>query len=293
MTLIFNLRSSHIIVSYLFLVIAMVSIQSGASIAKGLFVEMGPAGVTALRVFFSALILLAIANPIKNKITFKHILSDRKQLGLVAAYGLSLGLMNLFFYFSLQRIPLGLAVTLEFAGPLAVSILFSRKLLDIVWVILAALGIGILFYHSGEMKVDLLGMLLALVAAFFWALYIIFGKQATRNDHASLIVSSLGMSFAAMIALPAGLFINTVQVINPNYWLAGLGVAILSSAIPYSLELKAMKSIPEKTFGILMSFEPVVATAIGFIFLKESLDLVQIGAMSLVIIACAGSSYES
>lgn len=271
----------------------MISIQSGASIAKGLFHEMGPAGVTALRVFFSALILLAIANPIKHKKTFKHILSDRRQLGLIAGYGLSLGLMNLFFYFSLERIPLGLAVTLEFAGPLAVSILYSRKWIDIVWVFLAALGIGILFHHSGEMKIDLVGMLLALVAAFFWALYIIFGKKATRNDHGSLIVSSLGMSFAAMVALPSGLFINTAQVINPNYWLAGLGVAILSSAIPYSLELKAMKSIPEKTFGILMSFEPVVATTVGFLFLKESLDLVQIGAMSLVIIACAGSSYES
>lgn len=271
----------------------MISIQSGASIAKGLFVEMGPAGVTALRVFFSAIILVIIANPIRHKKTFKHILSDRKQLGLIAAYGLSLGFMNLFFYFSLQRIPLGLAVTLEFAGPLAVSILYSRKWIDIVWVILAALGIGILFFHSGEMKIDLVGMLLALVAALFWGLYIVFGKKATRNDHGSLIVASLGMCFAAMVALPSGLFINTLQVIDPNYWLAGLGVAILSSAIPYSLELKAMKSIPEKTFGILMSFEPVVATTVGFIFLKESLDLVQIGAMSLVIIACAGSSYES
>lgn len=293
MTLILNLRSLHIIVSYLLLVIAMVSIQSGASIAKGLFSEMGPAGVTALRVFFSALILVVIANPIKNKKIFKHILSDRKQLGLIAAYGLSLGLMNIFFYFSLERIPLGLAVTLEFAGPLAVSIMYSRRWLDVLWVFLAALGIGILFYHSGEMKIDLWGMFLALVAAFFWALYIIFGKKATRNDHGSLIVASLGMSFAAAIALPAGLFLNPAQVVNSDYWLLGLGVAILSSAIPYSLELKAMKTIPEKTFGILMSFEPVVATVVGFLFLKESLDLVQMGAMSLVVIACAGSSYES
>jgi inner membrane transporter RhtA len=271
----------------------MVSIQFGASIAKGLFVDLGPAGVTALRVFFSALILVAIANPIKNKQSFKTLMTDRKQLGLIAVYGLSLGLMNLFFYFSLQRIPLGLAVTLEFAGPLAVSIIYSRRLLDVLWVVLAGSGIAILFYHSGEMKIDLIGMLLALVAAFFWALYIIFGKKATRSDHGSLTISSLGMCFAAMVALPSGLFFNTAEVINPNYWLAGLGVAILSSAIPYSLELKAMKSIPEKTFGILMSFEPIVATAVGFMFLKESLDIAQIGAMSLVIIACMGSSYES
>lgn len=271
----------------------MLSIQFGASIAKGLFIDLGPAGTTALRVFFSALILLAIANPLRHKLVFKKILADKTQLGLIAAYGLSLGLMNLFFYFSLQRIPLGLAVTLEFAGPLAVSIMYSRKWRDLIWVVLAAGGLGILFYHSGENKIDFTGMFLALVAAFFWALYIIFGKKAIRAGHASLIVSSIGMSFAAAVALPVGLFLNTAEVINPNYWLAGLGVAVLSSALPYSLELKAMTKIPEKTFGILMSFEPVVATMIGFVFLHETLDLTQITAMSLVIAACVGSSYES
>ncbi|AZZ37509.1 EamA family transporter [Bdellovibrio sp. qaytius] len=286
-------QETEVYSSYFFLVIAMLSIQFGASIAKGLFVDLGPAGTTALRVFFSALILLAIANPLKNKSIFKKIISDKSQLALIAGYGLSLGLMNLFFYFSLQRIPLGLAVTIEFAGPLAVSILYSHKWRDVIWVILAASGLGILFYHSGENKIDYMGMFLALVAAFFWALYIIFGKKAIRGGHASLIVSSLGMCFAAAVALPAGLLLNTQQVINPNYWLAGLGVAILSSAIPYSLELKAMNKIPEKTFGILMSFEPIVATMIGLIFLHESLDIVQITAMSFVIAACVGSSYES
>lgn len=271
----------------------MLSIQFGASVAKGLFNDLGPAGTTALRVFFSALILVSLANPIKNKDVFKKILTDKSQLALIAGYGLSLGLMNLFFYFSLQRIPLGLAVTLEFAGPLAVSILYSRRWRDVIWVVLAASGLGLLFYHSGENKIDALGMFLALVAAFFWALYIIFGKKAIRGGHPSLILASVGMSFAAAVALPAGLFINPVQVINPEYWMAGLGVAILSSALPYSLELKAMNKIPEKTFGILMSFEPVVATLIGFFFLHETLDLTQITAMVLVITACVGSSYES
>lgn len=271
----------------------MVSIQSGASIAKGLFADLGPAGATALRVTFSAIILLIIANPIKNKNIFKKIISNKKEFGFIAGYGLSLGLMNLFFYFSLQRIPLGLAVTLEFAGPLIVSVIYSRRLLDILWVILAASGIGILFYHSGEMKIDIMGMILALVAALFWGLYIIFGKKATQSQHGSLIITSIGMLFAALVALPSGLAINPLQVINPNYWLVGLGVAILSSAVPYTLEMIAMKKIPEKTFGILMSFEPVVATTIGFIFLRESLDLIQLSAISLVIIACVGSSYES
>ena len=286
-------QGASIFSSYIFLVIAMLSIQFGASIAKGLFVDLGPAGTTALRVFFSALILLAIANPFKNKAIFKKIISDKSQLSLIAGYGLSLGLMNIFFYFSLQRIPLGLAVTLEFAGPLAVSVLYSRKWSDVIWVMLAASGLGLLFYHSGENKIDALGMILALVAAFFWGLYIVFGKKAIRSGHSSLILASLGMSFAAAVALPAGLLLNTAQIINPNYWLAGLGVAILSSALPYSLELKAMNKIPEKTFGILMSFEPVVATLIGFVFLKETLDLTQITAMVFVIAACVGSSYES
>lgn len=290
---IFLPRRPVIFSSYFALVIAMLSIQFGASVAKGLFVDLGPAGTTALRVFFAALILLAIANPMKNRLIFKSILLDKSQLALVAAYGLSLGLMNIFFYFAIQKIPLGLAVTLEFTGPLAVSVFYSRKWRDLLWVILAAAGIALLFYHSGEVKIDYFGMLLALVAAFFWALYIIFGKKAIRSGHASLIVSSLGMSFAALIALPVGLFLNPAQVVNPQYWLAGLGVAILSSALPYSLELKAMQKIPEKTFGILMSFEPVVATLVGFIFLHETLDAIQITAMALVIAACAGSSYES
>lgn len=271
----------------------MLSIQFGASIAKGLFVHLGPAGMTALRVFFSALILVTIANPLKNKSVFKKIISDRLQLGLVAAFGLSLGLMNLFFYFSIEKIPLGLAVTLEFSGPLAVSIFYSRRWRDLIWVILAATGLGLLFYHSGENKIDITGIFLALVAAFFWALYIIFGKKAVKSGHASLVVSSLGMSFASVVALPVGLVLNTNQVINPNFWLAGLGVAILSSAVPYSLELKAMEKIPEKTFGILMSFEPVVATMMGLIFLHETLDVLQMTAMAFVIAACVGSSYKS
>lgn len=289
----FQFRSYTIFTSYFALIVAMLSIQFGASVAKGLFADLGPAGTTALRVFFAAIILVAIANPIKNISVFKKILSDKSQLLMVAAYGLSLGLMNIFFYYAIQKIPLGLAVTLEFTGPLAVSVLYSRKWRDLVWVVLAAAGIGLLFHHSGEVKIDYIGMILALVAAFFWALYIIFGKKAIRSGHSSLIVSSIGMVFAALIALPAGLLVNTAQVINPNYWFAGLGVAILSSALPYSLELKAMQKIPERTFGILMSFEPVVATLVGFVFLHETLDIIQITAMSLVIAACAGSSYES
>lgn len=270
----------------------MVSIQFGASVAKGLFNDLGPAGTTALRVFFSALILLLVANPWRQRQAFKSILTQGRTLAVVAVYGLSLGLMNLCFYFALERIPLGLAVTLEFIGPLTVSVFYSRKLRDVIWVLLAATGIVLLFYSGQQMRLDLMGMTLALIAGVFWGLYIVFGKKITRHNHASLVVVSLGMSFAAIVTLPVGLFLNGESIMRPNYWWAGLGVAILSSAIPYSLELKAMKSIAEKTFGILMSFEPVVALAIGFIFLHESLAVQQVAAIVLVIAACIGSAYD-
>jgi inner membrane transporter RhtA len=210
---------------------------------------------------------------------------------LIGFYGVSLGLMNLFFYLSLERIPLGLAVTLEFIGPLSVSILFSRKFKDVLWVFFAACGIGLLFYQ-GEIKTDLLGMIFALIAGVFWGLYIVFGKKISHNEHQSLILSAFGMLFAAVIVLPVGLFMNASAIVNPQNWLAGLGVAVLSSAIPYALELRAMKFIPEKTFGILMSFEPVIATVVGLVFLKESLALNQVIAICLVIAACFGSAYE-
>lgn len=279
--------------SYIYLVIAMLTIQFGASVAKGLFIDLGPAGTTALRVFFSALILTGINRPYKNRQIYKEMILDKKYFSYVLLFGSSLGLMNLFFYYSLQRIPLGLAVTLEFIGPLAVSFFYARNIRDYSWALFAGLGICLLFYKSYDLQIDIIGMIFALIAGFFWALYIVFGKKITFKNINSRFVISLSMICASLVTLPVGLWLNFEKVVNPNYWISGIFVALLSSAIPYSLELKAMKNIPEKTFGILMSFEPVIAILIGLIFLKEYLDPFQIIAIFLVIIACVGSTIQN
>lgn len=280
------------IASFVYLVIAMLSIQFGASLAKQLFIDVGAAGTTGLRVFLSAVILLIVANPFKNRNEFKNLFKNKSSMMILFSYGISLGLMNLLFYFSLEKIPLGLAVTLEFLGPLAVSVYFSRKLRDLLWVFFAVVGLCILFAAKENVAINYQGVFYALGAGFFWGSYIVFGKIISRKQYSTLTISSVGMCFAAMIALPAGLFFNGPQMIQSQFWLSGLFIAILSSALPYSLEMKSMQKIPEKTFGILMSFEPVVATVMGFIFLKEILVLSQILAMSLILVACIGSSVD-
>ncbi|WP_216635254.1 EamA family transporter [Bdellovibrio sp. HCB117] len=265
------------------LLIAMFSIQFGASFAKQLFPLAGAAGATALRVFISALILSVVAKIWKHKISKKEILP-------VAAYGISLGAMNLLFYFSLERIPLGIAVAVEFVGPLSVALFASKKSWDILWVALAGVGIYMLLpVASSSESLDGLGVFLALAAGFFWALYIVFGKKISKAT-GSLQTTSWGMWFAALVTVPAGFIFNGEQILDPSLLPMGLGIALLSSAIPYSLEMKAMTNIPTKTFGILMSMEPVVAIFAGFVMLNESLTLTQSFAVGCIIIASAGST---
>ncbi|WP_374035852.1 DMT family transporter [Bdellovibrio bacteriovorus] len=261
----------------------MVSIQFGASVAKGLFPVAGPAGTTALRVFISAMILIVFMRPWKESFT-------RAGLLRIAAYGISLGLMNILFYFSLERIPLGIAVALEFTGPLTVALLSSKRILDLAWAVLAGLGIYLILPLSDvSQSLDLIGVLLALAAGFFWALYIVFG-QSTHKENSSSAAASLGMCFAAAVALPVGLYLNFDQVMNPSLWPMGLLIAILSSALPYSLEMKAMRNMPAKTFGILMSLEPAFATLMGMLFLSESLMPSQWLAIGCIMAASAGST---
>ncbi len=273
--------------AFFMIVIAMFSIQYGASVAKGLFPLAGPTGTTALRVFFSAVILFFVARPYRFKIPW-----DR--LPVIAVYGISLGAMNLLFYLSLVRIPLGVAVALEFTGPLAVALFSSKKLSDLVWAFFAAVGIYLILpkvivisFEQGSL--DLFGVLLALGAGVFWALYIVFGKMASREGDIPS-TSSWGMGFAALVAVPVGLYYQSEAVFSPTLWPMGILVAILSSALPYSLELKAMQVIPAKTFGILMSMEPVIATLMGFLFLRERLSVTQTSAIFCIVIASAGST---
>ncbi len=261
----------------------MFSIQYGASVAKQLFPLAGAAGTTALRVSISALILLVLAKVWKHKISWRS-------LPMIAAYGASLGSMNLLFYFALERIPLGIAVALEFTGPLAVALLSSKRVLDLVWAFLAAIGIYLILpLSSSSSNLDVMGVVLALGAGLFWGLYIVFGKSAAKSGD-SLQVTAWGMVFAAIVTAPFGIFLNGSQIVDMSLLPMGVLVAILSSALPYSLEMKAMRHIPTKTFGILMSLEPVVATLMGFLFLRESLSLPQWAAIVCVMLASAGST---
>jgi inner membrane transporter RhtA len=269
--------------SLLYLLIAMLSIQSGAALAKQLFMEAGPAGTTTLRVGFAALILLVMWRPWRTRFARAH-LKD------IALYGMSLGLMNLTFYLALERIPLGIAVALEFTGPLALSLMSSKRVTDILWAFLAGLGIYLIMpVQSSEPALDLVGIMFALVAGAFWALYIWFGQRAGKDAHSGH-VTALGMTAAALVTLPFGVAINGASLVNISLWPLGLGIAVLSSAVPYSLEMLALKTIPLKTFGILMSAEPAFAALMGYVFLKEHLTGTQMIAVLCVMAASAGST---
>ena len=262
----------------------MVSIQTGASFAKSLFPLAGPAGTTALRLFFATVILWGVWRPWRIKYNSK----DLKNL---AIYGASLGLMNLTFYFALKRIPLGLAVTLEFVGPLTLTIISSRKKIDYFWALLAGVGIYLIMpgRELNSASADPIGMMWALIAGMFWAFYIFFGQRAGKDLHGGM-ATTIGMTFAALSALPFGLYLDGSKLFNPALLPMGLLVAVLSSALPYSLEMYALKKMPTKTFGVLMSLEPAVASLVGLIFLKEQLSTIQWLAMLCVIVASLGST---
>lgn len=265
------------------LIIAIVSIQFGASVAKGLFPLVGAYGATALRLSIAAIILLIVWRPWRTRLS-------KKSYQSIAIYGASLGLMNLLFYISLERIPLGIAVALEFTGPLAVSLIHSKKRSDFLWALLAAIGIYLILpIVQTETSVDPLGVMFALGAGACWALYILFGQKAGGEEHAGM-VTSLGMMVAALIVLPFSLTFNSKSIFVPEAMPMAFMVAILSSALPYSLEMIALKRIPAKTFGILMSLEPAIAAMMGLLYLGEVLTTKQTIAIFCIITASLGGA---
>lgn len=265
------------------LLAAMVSIQFGASVAKGLFPVLGPEGTTAFRCGLAALMLVSLARPWRA-------LPPRAALLSVALYGASLGAMNLLFYLSLARIPLGVAVALEFTGPLAVALLGSRRARDLLWVTLAAAGIGLILPLShGQRRLDPVGVAFALGAGACWALYIVLGRRAGRAVRGSE-ATALGMLCAALVVAPLGVLRAGPRLLVPALWPRALAVAVLSSALPYSLEMHALRRLPARTFGVLMSLEPALAALAGLLVLHERLSPRQGLAIALVIAASAGSA---
>jgi inner membrane transporter RhtA len=266
-------------------ILGMISVQGGAALAKGLFPVLGPLGTVGLRIGLSALILLAAFRPRLNRL-------NAAQWRAIIPYGLVLGVMNMLFYFSLSRIPLGLAVTVEFSGPLAVAVVGSRKAVDLVWVLLAATGIALITPWSGSSDVDLLGVLLAGAAGACWGAYILLGGRVSRVLPGGAAVA-VGMTVAAITAVPIAMTMGGFWHLTIGRFAAGAGVALLSSAIPYTLEMIALAAIPARTFGILMSVEPALAAFAGLIFLHELLRPPQWLAVALVIAASTGSTLTS
>ncbi|CAH6635465.1 threonine/homoserine exporter RhtA [Pseudocitrobacter vendiensis] len=276
------LRKSPAWMPVFVLIVSMLSIQSGASLAKTLFPLIGAPGVTALRLALGTLILVIVFKPWRLRF------AKEQRLPLLF-YGLSLGAMNYMFYLSIQRIPLGIAVALEFTGPLAVALFASRRPVDFIWVILAVLGLWFLLPLGQDVAhVDLTGALLALGAGAGWAIYILSGQRAGA-EHGPATVA-MGSLIAAMIFVPLGVLQSVDVSWHWSILPVGLAIAVLSTALPYSLEMLALTRLPTRTFGTLMSLEPGLAAISGMIFLGETLTGTQTLALAAIIAASMGST---
>jgi inner membrane transporter RhtA len=256
----------------------VVSVQCGSATATTLFDQVGPAGAVLYRLLFAAILLLAIWRPILME-------AGREGLVLVVAFGVTLAAMNLCFYESLERIDLGIAVTFEFVGPLLVGLLASRRPLDLVWVACAAAGVLLLTRPSGSASAAGIGF--ALLAGGFWAAYILLSARVGRAFTGGRGLA-LAMGIGAALMVIPGAAAAGGDLFSPGAAAVGAVTAVLSSVIPYSLELEALRRMAVGTFGVLMSLEPAVAALIGLIALDQSLATIDALGIALVVIASAG-----
>jgi inner membrane transporter RhtA len=266
----------------LLVLLAAGSVQFGSGLAKTLFDDAGPGGTVFLRVVFAAVVLMAVWRPRLAGVA-------RRDLRLAALFGFALAAMNLSFYLAIDRIPLGVAVTFEFIGPLAVAVAGSRRPLDAVWVALAAAGILLLSDFGDFGSLDAAGVGLALLAGSFWAAYILLSARVGQafSGGAGL---ALAMVVAALLLAPVGVADAGGALLEPGVLGIGAAVAMLSSAIPYSLELEALRKLPAGVFGVLMSLDPAVAALAGYVVLGEILGARELAAIGLVVVASAGAA---
>lgn len=258
---------------------SMSSLQVGAAFAKRLFGLAGPGGVVSLRLAFAAVILLAVCRPSWR--------GDRATLAVLACYGAVLAGMNMLIYHAFARIPLGAAVTFEFVGPLAVAVFGSRRKLDLLWAALAGAGVLLLSRVDGGMEP--LGVVFALSAGALWAAYILIARKVGQRTSGGAGLA-MSMAFGAVVAVPFGVVEAGSALLRPEVLITGLTVAVLSSVIPYSLELEALRHIPARVFGVLMSLEPAFAALAGLVVLGETLGPKQWLAIGCVILASIGAT---
>ena len=281
-----RLAPFHRFIPFLAVLGSVTALGIGTSWAKHwLFPVVGAQGTTAVRVGLSALLMLLVWRPWRWRLS-------RADATAIACYGAALGGMNLMFYLSLRTLPFGLAVAIEFSGPLAVAIWSSRRAVDFVWVALAIMGLALLLpIGVSASALDPVGVAYALSAAVFWALYIVFGKRA-GHLHAGHTVS-LGLLVAALVVVPVGVVHVGAALLSPTVLLIGLVVAAVSSAIPISLEMMALKRLPKEAFGIMISMEPAVAAVLAMGLLGEHLSLVQWLAIGCIVAASMGSAFTA
>ena len=274
---------NQLVLANLALFVAMISVQSGAALAHQLFPSMGAAGTACARVSIAAIMLWIVWRPWRLPISKSAFIA-------VAGYGLALGFMNLMFYGSLTRIPLGIAVALEFVGPLTMTLFSSRRWTHLLWTALAALGLFILVPAAvTSTPLDPIGAGLALGAGCAWAAYILIGSRVGRLLPTGQ-ASALGMAFAALAVLPFGVTLNGSSMIQSKLWPIAILVAFMSSALPYTLEMVALRRLSPRTFGILMSLEPAFGTLAGAIMLQQFLSIKQMLGVACISMASIGST---
>jgi inner membrane transporter RhtA len=270
------------------LMVSLVTLCAGTSLAKGLFPFVGAEGTTTYRLVFSTLLLMAFWRPWRRAWTWADV-------PILVLFGATLGLMNLLFYNAIKTVPFGLAIAVEFTGPLAVALWSSKKPLDFVWIVLAVAGMGLILplgnASGADMQaaaIDPVGIAYALGAGACWAVYIVVGQRVA--DRIGAFATPMGMLVAALLVTPVGISVAGSSLLNPEWMLAGLGIALLSSAIPYSLEMYSLKHLPKQTFSILLSLEPAVGALAGWLVLSEQLSTQQLGAIGLIMAASMGSA---
>jgi inner membrane transporter RhtA len=275
-------KTDTVVVPIAVLIVAMVCFQVGAAMAKGLFPAVGASGAAALRLALASIMLLIVWRPWRTRLRLREIRA-------IVIYGLALGWMNFFFYLSLRSIPLGIAVALEFTGPLGLAMAASRRAIDFLWILMAALGLVALLPLGLESKpLDVLGVGCGLAAGLCWALYIFYGRKAGAAHGGQ--TTALGMVVGAVAIAPIGAAQSGAHLLSPAILPIAFAVALLSSALPYSLEMWAMPRLPTRTVGVLMSLDPAMGALSGLYFLGEGLSWVQWAAIASIMAASAGSA---
>lgn len=279
-----NDSSKNSLIALVVLSVAIILFQSGSAFAVKIFATIGPIATVALRQGASALLMGAFSQIWKidySKIDYRALIP----------YGLSLGIMNSAFYYSIDKIPMGVAVAIEFSGPLLVSVFTSRKKIDFLWILIAAIGILLLLpTHEFAQKLDPIGLIFAAIAAAAWGAYIVFGHNLGKSMGETQAVA-LGFVVSLFISLPLVLIIGVKQNVPLINWVGfALVLTFFSGAIPYSMEMFALKRMKKSTFSLLMSLDPAFAALSGFIFLQQKLVFLQILAIGFIIVASIGSS---